>query len=190
MIASLSGSVLFKDDQAVVIETAGVGFRVAMPKRTLDGLRLGQHAQCYTHLSFSTNSGEFSLVGFERPDELDMFHLLLGVSGVGNKAALSLIGGMSLDVLRSAIGSDQPEVLTRVPGIGPKTSRRIVLELKDKIARAGFEVAVPSSDDIDLVEALSALGYSVVEAQAAVQSLLAGGDFEDRLRRALAFFVR
>ncbi|MHB0875145.1 MAG: Holliday junction branch migration protein RuvA [Anaerolineae bacterium] len=190
MIASLSGSVLFKEPQAAVIEVAGIGFRVFMPKRAVEALRPGQHVQCYTHLSFSPNSGDISLVGFERQEELEMFHLLLGVSGVGMKAALSLIDGLSLDVLRSAIGGDQPEVLTRVTGIGPKTSRRIVLELKDKLGPLGFMAEIPISDDMQLVEALTALGYSVVEAQAAVQSVPAGGSFEDRLRRALAYFAR
>lgn len=190
MIASLSGSVLFKESEAVVIEAGGIGFRVLMPRRSIDSLRPGQHLQCHTHFSFSANSGEVSLVGFERPEELEMFHLLLGVSGVGIKAALALIDRLSLDVLRSAIGGDQPEVLTRVPGIGPKTSRRIILELKDKLGALGFMAEVPVSDDLQLVEALTALGYSVVEAQAAVQSTAGGGDFEERLRRALAFFAR
>lgn len=190
MIASLSGSVLLKEAQAAVIEVNGIGFRVFMPKRTVEGLRLGQHVQVYTHLSFSPNSGDISLVGFHEQEELGMFQLLLGVSGVGMKAALSLIDGLSLDMLRSAIGGDQPEVLTRVPGIGPKTSRRIVLELKDKIGPLGFLAEVPETDDMQLIEALTALGYSVVEAQTAVQSVPAGGTFEDRLRQALAYFAR
>jgi holliday junction DNA helicase RuvA len=190
MIASLSGSVLFKEAQAAVIEVGGIGFRVFMPKRAVDALRLGQHVQVYTHLNFSPNSGDISLVGFQEQEELAMFHLLLGVSGVGMKAALALIDGLSLDMLRSAIGGDQPEVLTRVPGIGPKTSRRVVLELKDKIGPLGFMAEMPPSDDLQLIEALTALGYSVVEAQAAVQSAPVGGTFEDRLRQALSYFAR
>lgn len=189
MIATVSGAVLFADEDAVVIEAGGIGLRVLIPARTAAALRPGQKVQVYTHLSFSPNTGEFTLVGFERRDELEMFHMLTGVSGVGAKAALALVGGLSLDVLRSAIGGDQPEVLTRVPGIGPKTSRRIVLELRDKLERLGYAaVGAAAADDMELVEALTALGYSVVEAQAAVQSLPEGDSFEDRLRQAIAYF--
>lgn len=190
MIASLSGNVLLVDDDAAVIEVGGIGFRVLMPKRTLAQLRQGQLATCFTQMSFSQNSGEFTLVGFERRDELEMYRLLLTVSGVGLKAALALVDSLSLDVLRSAVGNEQPEVLTRVPGIGPKTSKRIVLELRDKLEQLGYVPTAVVSDDIELVEALTSLGYSVVEAQRAVQSLPHEGTFEERLRQALAYFAR
>ena len=190
MIASLVGSVLHVDEGAAVIEAGGIGFRVMLPKRTGAQMRPGQRAKLYTHMAMNPSSGEFSIVGFEGRDELETYRLLLGVSGVGPKAALALLDALSVDALRSAVAADQPEVLTRVPGIGPKISRRIVLELKDRMQRLGYAETPITTDDLELVEALTALGYSVVEAQRAVQSLPPAGTFEERLRQAIAHFGR
>ena len=190
MIASLAGTVLYAETDAAVIEAAGVGFRVLLPKRVAAALRPGQRVQFHTQLAVNSQSGELSLVGFEGREELEMYRLLLGVSGVGPRAALALLDALSVDVLRSAVANDQPEVLVRVPGIGPKTSRRIVLELKDRLQRLGYAELPAITDDLELVEALTALGYSVVEAQAAVQALPRGGSFEERLRQAIAHFGR
>jgi Holliday junction DNA helicase RuvA len=190
VIASLAGNVLFTENDAAVIEAAGIGFRVLLPRRTLAQLRPGQRAQCFTHLIVAQKTGELTLVGFESREELDLFMLLLGVSGVGPKAALSLVDALSPDVLRSAIAKEQPEVLQRVPGIGPKTSRRIIFDLKDRLGAIGAGATMVTSDDLELIEALTGLGYSLVEAQAAVQALPPGGSFEDRLRQALAQFAR
>jgi holliday junction DNA helicase RuvA len=190
VIASLAGNVLFTENDAAVIEAAGIGFRVLLPRRTLGQLRQGQRLQCYTHLIIGQKTGDLTLVGFESREELGLFHLLIGVSGVGPKAALSLVDSLSPDVLHSAIANDQPEVLQRVPGIGPKTSKRIVFDLKDKVGGIGTPGIMVASDDLELIEALTGLGYSLVEAQAAVQSLPPGGSFEDRLRQALSQFAR
>ncbi|NPV06548.1 MAG: Holliday junction branch migration protein RuvA [Anaerolineae bacterium] len=191
MIASLAGTVLSLDEESAVIEAAGIGFRVMLPRRMVRELRVGQQTRCFTHFTVA-QSGELSLVGFQRQDELEMFRLLLRVSGVGPKAALALVDSLSLDTIRSAIYNEQPEVLTSVPGIGAKTARRIVFDLRDKVSGVGAALSLASRDDLDLVEALTALGYSVVEAQAAVQSLPTDNrdDFEARLRQALAYFAR
>lgn len=190
MIASLSGTVLLLEDDAAVIETNGIGFRVLMPKGTLGGLRQGHNITCHTHMIVNQASGEITLVGFERRDELAMFRLLLNVPGIGPKAALALVDSLSIDVINSAIINEQPEVFTRVHGIGAKTARRILFDLKDKVAGLGISVVSGPSEDMELVEALTALGYSVVEAQSAVQSIGPDGTFEDKLRQALAYFAR
>ena len=189
MIASLTGVVLYVDSDAVVIEAGGIGFRVLLPKRSLARVRPGQRSQCFTHLEVSVSSGDLTLVGFETREELETFRMLLAVSGIGPKAALALVDALSLDVLRSAIANEQPEVLMRVPGIGMKTARRIVFDLKDKLSRLGFEAVPATDEDLDLVEALTSLGYSVVEAQEAVQSVPREGSFEERLRQAIAYFA-
>lgn len=191
MIASLSGTVLWAGEESAVIEAAGIGFRVALPRRTLAGLRVGQPTRCFTHLQVG-QGGEPALVGFESAAELEVFRLLLRVSGVGPRAALALVDGLSLDTIRTAIEAGRPELLTGVKGIGAKTAQRIVFDLRDEMGGVAPGLGSVSNDDLDLVEALTALGYSVVEAQAAVQSLPleSRGDFEGRLRAAIAYFGR
>ncbi|NLT43081.1 MAG: Holliday junction branch migration protein RuvA [Anaerolineae bacterium] len=191
MIASLSGTVLWADDDAAVIEAAGIGFRVSLPRRLVAGLRKGQTLTVFTHLTIGQGV-EPSLVGFETAAEVEVFRLLLRVSGVGPRAALALVDGLTLDTIRTAVETGRPEMLTGVKGIGSKTAQRIVFDLREHLGGLATGMPVISSDDLDLVEALTALGYSVVEAQTAVQSLSAedAGDFEGRLRAAIAYFGR
>jgi len=189
MIASISGTVLFLEEDAVVVETAGVGYRVLVPECTRASLREGQKVHLLTHLIVGQNQSELTLVGFETREELEVFRLLLGVSGVGPKVALAVGDALSPEVLRSAVANEQAEALTRVPGIGLKTARRIILELKDKFERLGVGAKPLASEDVDLIEALTSLGYSLVEAQSAVQALPREGSFEERLRLALARFA-
>ena len=122
--------------------------------------------------------------GFPSQDELELFELLLGVSGVGARTALAVLGAASPEQLRSAIAHEQTEVLTRVPGIGPKTAKSIVFHLKDKvgIVTAGAQIAYLTDADTEVIAALTGLGYSIVEAQTALASLPrdASQDVEDR----------
>lgn len=191
MIASLSGTVLWTDNDAAVIETAGIGFRVSLPRRLVTVLQKGQKVTVFTHLTIGQGV-EPSLVGFETAAEMEIFRLLLRVSGVGPRAALALVDGLALDTIRTAVETGRPDLLTGVKGIGAKTAQRIVFDLRDHLGGIASGVTVTSSDDLDLVEALTALGYSVVEAQTAVQSLPpeSAGDFEGRLRAAIAYFGR
>ena len=137
-------------------------------------------------------AAEPSLVGFETAAELEVYRLLLHVNGVGPRAALALVDGLALDTIRTAVETGRPDLLTGVKGIGTKTAQRIVFDLRDQMGGLEHGLANVSSDDLDLVEALTALGYSVVEAQTAVQSLPAEsvGDFEGRLRAAISYFGR
>jgi Holliday junction DNA helicase RuvA len=124
-------------------------------------------------------------------EERNLFETLLRVSGVGPKPAVSILSTLSLDHLRTAVGRDEPEVLTRVPGIGKKTAEKIVFELKGKIG-IGFlpGISVLSDTDSEVIAALTSLGYSIVEAQSAIQSIPRGSpqDVETRIRLALRFF--
>jgi Holliday junction DNA helicase RuvA len=132
------------------------------------------------------------LYGFSSEEQRALFELLLTVQGVGPRLALSVLSTLSLDILRTAVAHEQAEVLDRVPGVGRKTAEKIVFALKDKLgADAGLGALAPVSDvDTEAIGALTALGYSVVEAQAAVQSIPKGQgkDVEDRIRLALQYF--
>ena len=143
----------------------------------------------HTHLV--VREDDLTLIGFATEDELDLFENLIAVSGVGPKLALALLSGMAPDALRLAIGQEQPDVLARVPGIGKKTAQKIVLELKDKMGAVEVAegLAALTEADAAVIDALTALGYSIVEAQRAVQGLPRDvTDVEERLRLALASF--
>ena len=118
--------------------------------------------------------------------------MLLGVSGIGPRSALTMLSFFSPERLRTAIAMEQVEVLAQVPGVGPKTARRVIFQLKDKLTVGAFEAAPPLTDqDAEVISALTALGYSIVEAQTALQSLPPEQDLtvEERIRLALASFA-
>lgn len=189
MIAAVEGRVAARTNEALIVMVGGIGLKVLCPQPTLASARLGELIQLHTHLV--VREDELTLVGFATEDELDLFQKLLGVSGVGPRLALSVLSAMAPDALRLAIGQEQPDLLARVPGIGKKTAQKIVLELKDKVGAVEVAegLAALTEADAAVIDALTALGYSIVEAQRAVQALPRDvTDVEERLRRALASF--
>lgn len=189
MIASVEGRVAAVARDALIVEVGGVGLRVLCPQPTLAAARPGEPIFLHTHLVVREN--ELTLIGFAGAEELDLFEKLIGVSGVGPRLALALLSAMAPDALRLAISQEQADLLGRVPGIGKKTAQKIVLELKDKVGPAGVAegLAALTEADAAVIDALTALGYSIIEAQRAVQSLPRDViDVEERLRRALASF--
>jgi len=193
MIARLRGTVESISKDSVVVGVGGVGFLVhpsAAARARLNGV--GQPAEFFTHLHVREN--ELSLYGFSSEEEHALFEVLLSVKGVGPKVALAVLASGSPDTLRAAIANDQPEVLTRVPGVGTRTAKAIILHLKDKVGvgLAAAPVAYLTDTDAEVISALTSLGYSVVEAQTALSSLPRDPSLpvEERLRQALAYFVR
>ena len=189
MIASVEGRVAAVLRDSVVVNVGGVGLRVLCTQPTLAAARGGEPIFLHTHLV--VREDDLTLIGFATTDELTLFEYLIAVSGVGPKMALGLLSGMAPDAMRLAIGQDQPDVLARIPGIGKKTAQKIVLELKDKIGvvEVAEGLAALTEADAAVIDALTALGYSIVEAQRAVQSLPRDiTDVEERLRRALTSF--
>jgi Holliday junction DNA helicase RuvA len=191
VIASLRGRVEQVSENSMVVEVGGVGLAVTVPAPLAARTQPGQPAALFTRLIVREDA--LALYGFESPDQRGFFDLLLGVSGVGPKVAMSLLSHFSLEVLYQAVGSNQPERLAGIPGVGRKTAEKIVFHLKDKVA-AGAEPGVGGwvEGDTDIIAALTALGYTVVEAQSALQSLPrdAPADLESRLRLALQYFSR
>jgi Holliday junction DNA helicase RuvA len=193
MIANLRGRVIEKGRDSVVIDVNGVGFRVVVPRRTQSPWDSpGSEVLIYTHLHVREN--ELALYGSDAQEELELFRLLLGVTGIGPKAAMSILSELPPDVLRHAIASDEPDCLARVQGIGPKTAKKIVFHLKDKVPPEAGEpipVAETKAWEHEVMGALAALGYSAGEARAAIASLPDNDiELEERLRLALRFFVR
>jgi holliday junction DNA helicase RuvA len=192
MIASLRGAVSQLEDDWAVIEIGGVGLQVHVPVPTRLNWRAGERVFLHTYLVVREDS--LSLYGFETPDGRDLFVLLLGVNGVGPRLALAILSALEPDTIRRAVFQEQPEIFSRVPGVGKKTAQKIQLHLQDKLpAMPGFETVAGFSDvDGEVLAGLTSLGYSVVEAQAAIQSLGrdAPEDLETRLRLALQYFSK
>lgn len=193
MIASLRGLVQHIDSDFLIVEVGGVGLKVFAPSSVfqhLDGV--GKTIFLYTHLIVREDA--LTLYGFASEDQRLLFETLLGVQGVGPRLALAVLSYVSPDNLRRAVGQEQPEVLDRVPGVGKKTAEKIVFHLKDRFGPGlPLGATVPISDtDTEVLAALTALGYSVVEAQAALQSIpkTAPGDVEERVRLALQYFAK
>ncbi len=192
MIASLRGTVLhIAQPSFLVVEVGGVGFKVFVPASVFDGLD-GVGRGVFLHTYLIVREDALTLYGFSSEEQRALFELLLTVQGVGPRLALSVLSSLSLDVLRTAVAHEQAEVLDRVPGVGRKTAEKIVFALKDKLGAGEVLGALTSVSDVDteILAALTALGYSVVEAQAALQSIPKGQgkDVEDRLRLALQYF--
>ncbi len=186
MIASIRGTVQQTGDNWVVIDLGGLGIKVSVPVPLAARARNGQPLALFTHLQVREDA--LALFGFETPDQLSFFELLLSVSGIGPKVALSLLSHFSTDALRQAVGGGRPERLSGIPGVGKKTAEKIIFHLKDKLA-AGAEAggAGWSETDTEVIAALTSLGYSIVEAQTALQRIPADApaDAESRLRLAL-----
>jgi Holliday junction DNA helicase RuvA len=190
MIATLRGEVTQIEDNAIVLEVGGVGLRVFVPATLRTKLKTGEVAFLFTHLVVREDA--LTLYGFESQADRELFNILLGVDGVGPKVALSVLSTMTLDAVQRAVFADEAELLSRVPGVGKKTAQKMALHLKDKLkpTDALAKVAAMSDKDSEVLAALTALGYSVVEAQAAIQSIAkdAPDDVEERLRLALQYF--
>jgi Holliday junction DNA helicase RuvA len=192
MIATIRGEITQIEDNALIIEIGGVGMRVLVPAPLRGRMKVGETTFLYTHLI--VRETELTLYGFESQSDRDLFNLLLGVDKVGPKVALSVLSTMNIESVQRAVFSDEPELLSRVPGVGKKSAQKIALHLKDRLKPIDTlaSVAAMSDSDSEVLAALTALGYSVVEGQAAIQSLPkdAPDEVEERLRLALGYFQK
>jgi len=173
MIASLTGIVVEKSLNCAVIDVHGVGYKVFMTSSLLGGLAVGEEIRVPTYLSVREDA--LDLYGFANRDELRFFELLITISGIGPKSALSILNITTLDALRQAVNSEDTTHLTRISGIGRKTAERIVIELRGKLDGFEFEIAATEAgamrEEVDALEALKSLGYSQKEAQEALKSV-------------------
>lgn len=189
MIAFLEGSVLVAEENALVILQGGLGLRVYVTAGMVHQAQPGQRIALYTHLVVREDL--LALYGFERQDERDFFNLLLSVNGVGPRMALGILSTLSVDTIKRAVMSEQADVFGRVPGVGKTTAQKILLYMKGKVKGDLESLGGAFQDsDTEVIEALTGLGYSIIEAQAAIQSLPKDTpkDVESRLRLALQYF--
>ncbi len=191
MIATLRGEITQVEDNAIIVESGGVGLRVFVPKQLRERTKAGEAIFLFTHLV--VREDDWKLYGFESQADRELFTTLLGVDGVGPRTALSVLSTLNLDTVQRAVFNDEPDLLSRVPGIGKKTAQKMVLYLHDRLKPvSGLEkIDSMSEADSEVLAALTALGYSVVEAQTAIQSIPkeAPEDVGERLRLALQQFT-
>lgn len=205
MIRYLRGILTEAGETEIVVEVQGIGYAVNVPASMMGNLpELGEQMKVYTY--FSVREDAMQLFGFLSGEDLEMFKLLISVNGIGPKAGLGIMGSMSAEDIRFAVMSEDVKTISRAPGIGPKTAKKVILELKDKIdleemvVRAvGPEIQGNASADMgtgtgnqsavvqDAIEALVVLGYPKTDAARAVRSVELTEDMtvEEMLKRSL-----
>lgn len=174
MIGYVRGKVSHIFSGACFVDVNGVGYRVYISANTRDALQEGEETTLFTYMSVREDA--MQLYGFATQDEYDLFTLLISVSGIGPKVGLGVLSGMSADAIKVAIMNGEVKTLTKLPGIGKKSAERLVLELKDKIAKLGPVVmtsekggfdfdATPTRTGVagEVAEALISLGYNETE---------------------------
>jgi holliday junction DNA helicase RuvA len=191
MIASVRGIVQHVGVQDVVLEVGGIGLRIVVPQAALDPAPVVGQAM-FLHTRLVVREESLSLHGFSTQEQREVFDLLLQVNGVGPRLAVAILSHIPPEGLRSAVAANQPMALTKVPGIGRKTAEKIIFHLKDRLKAPEATASMALEADNDVVSALTALGYSLVEAQSAVQSIPAQAptDVAARVRLALQYFSR
>lgn len=197
MFYYISGELVHKTDTFAVIDAGGVGYRIYSTLASLKALGdVGSQARLYTYMNLKTTSDICVLYGFATLEELHMFEMILGVSGVGAKTAVSLLSNVSPSKFAlCVVTNDAKYIASHTPGLGPKGAQRIVLELKDKFKGMDLneipqdEIFAPETDDSDeAVAALVVLGYSAQEAQKALKG--AEGTLEEKIKAGLKNLMR
>ncbi|MEK7662249.1 MAG: Holliday junction branch migration protein RuvA [Patescibacteria group bacterium] len=170
MIARLEGKVSFVGERYAVLDVGGVGYKISATIDTLRMLRKEKGVVALlTHLAVREDA--LDLYGFLHRPELELFEMLIGVSGIGPRSALQIMGLAGVETLKKAISSEDTSYLTKVSGIGRKTAEKIVLELKDKMGSQGGAHHGELKEESDAVEALKSLGYSQSEAREALKKV-------------------
>lgn len=192
MIAYIEGKITERQPDYIVVETGGIGYQVHISLNTFSRIRALENVKIFTHLHIKEDS--HTLYGFSEPDERQIFLQLISVSGVGPNTARLLLSSLTATEVRRAILSEDVPVLKGVKGIGPKTAKRIILDLKDKVAQTTDESAIslPSGNNTlkeEAFSALVALGFQKNQVQKLLNSILAESneidDVESLIKEAL-----
>ena len=203
MISYIRGELAAVEEDRIIVEAGGIGYRIFMSGTSMGRLpSVGSQVKIHTY--FSVKEDSMQLFGFLTRDDLDVYRLLIGVSGIGPKGGLNILSALSADELRFAVLSGDAKAISAAPGIGKKTAEKLILELKDKLsledalghageepAAAGAGPQLSGSVQNDAVQALVALGYGSTESLKAVRQIEVTDDMqvEDVLKQALKFMM-
>lgn len=207
MISYLKGEIIYRGESFIVLSAGDIGYEISLPGNRAMNYAEGQKAEVCTYLYKREDA--LQLYGFSDWQEREMFLLLIGISGVGPKAALAILGELSKEGLYQAVINDNVTLLTKVPGIGKKTAQRLILELKDKIGQKFADLkAYPEAEipperheellgatikEQELFQALEALGYQAREIKSIypeLKPLFASMDEQSILKKALQLLLR
>ncbi len=182
MIASLKGTVSFKGEKFLVIDTGGVGYKVYASTDLLSKVKQDIE-KIYLYIHTHVREDSLDLYGFESMEELEFFEMLISVSGIGPKGALIILSVATTSTLKTAISTGDVGYLTKISGIGRKTAEKMVLELRDKLGK--LEIGEGMRDELDALEALKSLGYREHEAREALKQVTPNSDTNTKLKEAL-----
>lgn len=197
MISYVKGTVADIEENGVVVDCNGMGYHIYMSAMALGYMRMGDEVKIHTYLQVKED--DMQLYGFLSKDDLQIYKLLLTVNGIGPKAGMGVLSGLTADEIRFAVLSDDVAAISKAPGIGKKTAQKLILELKDKLnLQDAFEQKIANQNDLtgdtyfsdsrkETVQALTALGYSSSDALRAVKQVedAEGMDTEQLLKAAL-----
>ncbi len=194
MFAYIKGSLEMKFDNYIVIDVGGIGYKVFMPEKAIEEIgEIGDIVKVHTH--YHVREDDISIYGFKNNDELKMFELLIGVSGIGAKSAVNMLSNITPSSFALAVITNDTSKLVKIPGIGAKSAARIVLELKDKLKtmeakkEENEEIKSAIIDDDKVSEAISALqvlGYNRREIEKVLKNINMELSLEDIIRKGLA----
>lgn len=189
MIAYIKGTAVYADQECIIVDNRGMGYEIRTSSATCSQVRMGEEVTLYTYLYVREDM--IALYGFLSREELRIFRLLLGVSGIGPRVAVSVLSTLKVEDLYYAVISEDTKSIARTPGIGPKGAKRLIIELKDKLDLSDLglgeeeeesistgESAGEDSQIMDAMEALIALGYSNGEAYRAVHKVPGAKDMD------------
>lgn len=184
MIAKLKGKLDYLKDSYAVVDVGGVGYKVFLTLHTFGKVAGQENVELYIHTYVREDI--LALYGFLEIDELEMFELLIGISGIGPKAALGILAIADPNTVRTAVLNEDASILTKVSGVGKKIAQRVILELKNKIVDMPAHEKARIVDDSDALEALVAMGYSVSEARETLKLIpITVKDVGERVKMAL-----
>jgi Holliday junction DNA helicase RuvA len=182
MIGHLKGTLIHQDLKSIILDVAGVGYKIHTNTTVLEGSK-NKPLEFWTYLAVRENA--LDLYGFTTREELDFFELLITVSGIGPKSAMGILSIASVNNLRSAISTGDTSHLTKVSGIGKKNAEKIVIELKDKLHGVILDSSSSMSGEVDALEALRSLGYGEREAREALKKVVDITDTGEKVKKAL-----
>lgn len=190
MISYLEGKIEYLGDKFVILNTGGIGYKVNIIPKLLNSLSENKPiVKLHIHSQLNMREGVFDMYGFDNREDLELFHLLISVSGIGPKNALNIMASVEPKHLKAAVVNNDPEYLKKISGLGPKTAQRLIMELQNKVdyLEIGDMKGMDLGQEGEATEALLTLGYTLSQAKDALKEDAKGKTLEQRVREALKF---
>ena len=182
MFGSIKGKIILQKEKFVIVEQSGIGYKIALSPNTIERINSKKdEVSLWIHTHIKEDAQD--LYGFLEYDELEFFEMLIGVSGIGPKGALTILSVAPIEILKKAIGTGDTSYLTKISGIGRKTAEKMVIELRDKVGKENENGSM--QEDIDVMEALKSLGYTQNETREALKKVSNEKDLNTKIKEAL-----